>query len=151
MRVIGQLTDEDIAKSSQALAELLNRSLVGLGLVSITVLGATLLLDVEAQVLKEDDGTIVGLGYNLLDLGTDAIGCKSDALAEELLELGNNRLQGIFRVGRAVGAAEVGHEDDRLGAIIESVLDGRNGADDALVVGDGGAVEGHVEVDLEGN
>jgi hypothetical protein len=42
----------------------------------------------------------------------------------------------------------VGHEDDRLGAIVESMLDGGQGADDALVVGDLVTVERDVEVDL---
>jgi hypothetical protein len=44
----------------------------------------------------------------------------------------------------------VGHEDDGLGAIVEGVLDGRDGADDALVVCDFLVlVEGDVEVDLK--
>jgi hypothetical protein len=42
----------------------------------------------------------------------------------------------------------VGHEDDGLGAIVESMLDGGQGADDALVVGDLVTVERDVEVDL---
>jgi hypothetical protein len=44
----------------------------------------------------------------------------------------------------------VGHEDDGLGAIVDGVLDGRDGADDALGVGDLlVGVERDVEVDLE--
>jgi hypothetical protein len=43
----------------------------------------------------------------------------------------------------------VGHEDDSLGAILEGALDGRDGAGDALGVGDVFVlVEGNVEVDL---
>jgi hypothetical protein len=43
----------------------------------------------------------------------------------------------------------VGHEHDGLGAVVEGILDGGDGADDALVVGDVLVlVEGDVEVDL---
>jgi hypothetical protein len=45
----------------------------------------------------------------------------------------------------------VGHEDDGFGAMFDGVFDCREGADDALVVGDFGVgcfIEGDVEVDL---
>jgi hypothetical protein len=42
----------------------------------------------------------------------------------------------------------VRHQDDGLGTIVDSILDGGQGADDALVVGDGSAVKGDVEVNL---
>jgi hypothetical protein len=45
----------------------------------------------------------------------------------------------------------VGHQDNGLGAIVDGILDGRDGAGNTLVVGDlrvGLLVEGHVEVDL---
>jgi hypothetical protein len=45
----------------------------------------------------------------------------------------------------------VGHEDDGLGAVLEGILDGGEGTDDALVVGDVlVGVERDVEVDLGG-
>jgi hypothetical protein len=47
----------------------------------------------------------------------------------------------------------VGHQDNGFGAILDSVLDGGEGAGDTLVVGDLGVgllVEGNVEVDLKG-
>jgi hypothetical protein len=46
----------------------------------------------------------------------------------------------------------VGHQDDGFGAILDSVLDGGEGAGDTLVVGNLGVgllVEGNVEVDLK--
>jgi len=44
----------------------------------------------------------------------------------------------------------MGHQDDGLGAMVEGVLDGGDGADDALVVGDVLVlIERDVEVDLE--
>lgn len=148
---MGLLTDVDITKSGQALSELLDLGLVGLGLVALLVLGAALLLNVEAEVLEEDDGASLGVVDNLLDLGADRVGGKGDGLAQELLELGDNGLERVLLVGGAVGAAEVGHEDDGLGAVLEGILDGGEGTDDALVVGDVlVGVERDVEVDLGG-
>jgi hypothetical protein len=43
----------------------------------------------------------------------------------------------------------VGHQDDGLGAVVDGILDGGQGTDDALVVGDGLVlVERDIEVDL---
>lgn len=43
------------------------------------------------------------------------------------------------------------HQDDSLGAIVEGILDGGQGTDDALVVGDLlVGVERDIEVDLGG-
>lgn len=143
------LTDVDITKSSQALAELLNSGLISLSLVSILVLSAALLLNMEAQVLKQNNGTILSLVHDLLNLRADTVRGEGNLLASKLLlEFRDNRLEGVLLVDGTVGATEVGHEDDGLGAIVEGVLDRRDGADDALVVGDGGAIERDVEVDL---
>lgn len=148
---MGLLTDVDITKSGQALSEFLDLGLVGLGLLTLLVLGAALLLNVEAEVLEEDDGASLGVVDNLLDLGADRVGGKGNGLAQELLELGDNGLERVLFVGGAVGAAEVGHEDDGLGAVLEGILDGGEGTDDALVVGDVlVGVERDVEVDLGG-
>lgn len=144
------LTDVNITKSGQTLAELLNGTLISLGLVAILVLGATLLFSVETQVLEKDDSTIIGLVDNLLDLGSDRVGSKGDGLSEKLLKLRNDGLEGVLGVGRSVGTSKVGHEDHGLGAIVDGVLDGGESTDDTLVVGDVLiAVEGNVEVDLK--
>ena len=46
----------------------------------------------------------------------------------------------------------MGHENDGFGAMVGGVLDGREGADDTLVVGDVLiGVQGDVEVNLESN
>ena len=103
----------------------------------------------EAQVLKEHHIAVVGLVDNLLNLGADGVRGDGHALAQQLLELGHHRLQRVLGVDLAVRAAEVGHQDDSLGAIVDSVLDGGDGTSDALGVGDFLiGVEGHVEVDL---
>jgi hypothetical protein len=104
---------------------------------------------VEAEVLEEDDLAVLGAVHGLLDLLADAVVCESHALAEELLELGNNRLEAVLLVGLAIRAAEVGHEDDGLSAVLGGILDCGKSTDNALVVGDLlVGVEGNVEVDL---
>jgi hypothetical protein len=104
---------------------------------------------VKAQVLEQHNVTVVRLVDDLLDLRADAVGGKGHALAQQLLELGHDGLQRVLGVDLAVGAAQVRHEDNSLGAIVDGVLDGRDGADNALGVGDLlVGVERDVEVDL---
>lgn len=153
MRGAEGVVDVHVAERGQALAELLDGALVGLDLVTVGVLAAALLLGVEAQVLEEHDAAVGGAVDGLLRGLADAVVGEGDLLAvQELLELSRDGLEGVFGVGLAVGAAQVGHQDDSLGAILDGVLDGGEGADDALVVGDLGVgllVEGHVEVDAD--
>lgn len=103
----------------------------------------------EPQVFKQDDLSILRPIDRLLSIGTNTVLGKRDLGIQQLLQLGNNRLKTIFRVGLAVWPTEVAHEDNCFGAILACVLDCREGANDALVVGDSLVrVEGDVEVDL---
>ena len=103
----------------------------------------------ETEVLKQNDLTTRGLVDGLLGLLANRVLSEDNAAAQELLELRDNGLQTVLGVDLAVGTAEVGHEDDGLGAILDGVLDGGEGTDDTLVVGDVlVGVEGDVEVDL---
>ena len=103
----------------------------------------------ETQVLEENDTAVLGVVDGLLDLGADTVVGEGDLLADELLELSNNGLQRVLLVDLAVGTAEVGHEDNGLGAIVDGVLDGRDGTGNTLVIGDVlVGVERDVEVDL---
>ena len=129
-------TDVDVTEGSQALAELLDIGLVGLDLLALGILGAALLLSVETQVLKEDNLATGGLVDGLLGLSADTVISEDDALAEKLLEHGNNGLQAVLGVDLAVGTAEVGHEHNGLGAVVDGILDGGEGTDDTLGVGD---------------
>ena len=147
----GGHTDIDITQSSQSLAELSNLLLVDLDLLALGILVAALLLGVEAQVLQEDDLATRGLVDDLLDLLANAVLGEDDAAAEQLLQLGNHGLQAVLVVLLAIRTTQVGHEDDRLGTILDGVLDGGQGTDNTLVVGDLLlVVEGNVEVDLFG-
>lgn len=148
------LTDVDIAESSKSLTELSNLLLVGLDLVAFFVLGAALLLGVKAQVLKKDDLAAGGLVDGLLNVFADTVLGEDDVAAEQFLQLGHNRLQAVLGVLLAIGTAEVGHQDNGLGAIVDSILDRRQSTDNTLGVGYRGVVllvEGHVEVNLMNN
>lgn len=144
-----KLTDVDVSQCREALAELGNLLLVRLGLVAVLVLGRSLLLKVEPQVLQQHNATALGLVHDGLDLGADAVGSEGHRLAQQLLELGNHRLQAVLGVGASVGPAKVGHEHHGLGAVVDSILDGGDRTGDTLVVGDLlVGVKGDVEVDL---
>jgi hypothetical protein len=148
--VRGTPTDVDITKSSQALPELIHLALINLLLLALIILEATLLLCMEAQVLQQNDLSITSLVHGLLDLLSHAIFGKSHACAQQLLELGNNRLEAVLWVGLSVWPTEVAHQDDSFGAIVACVFDGRQSADNALVVCDLlVTVQRDVEVDLE--
>lgn len=142
-------TDVDVTEGSEALTELVDLGLVGLDLLALGILGATLLLGVETQVLEQDNLATAGLVDNLLRLGTDTVLSEDDALANEALEDGDNGLQAVLGVDLAVGAAKVGHEHNGLGAVVNGILDGGQGTDDTLGVGNVLVlIEGDVEVNL---
>lgn len=144
-------TDVNIAQRSQSLPEFLNLRLVCLDLLTLLILRASLLFNVESQVLEQNHLAVLCLVDSFLDFLAYAVIREGHALAELLLEFGDNRLERVLLVDFAVGAAEVGHEDDGLCAVVDSIFDGGDCADDALVVGDlFVGVERDVEVDLCG-
>lgn len=103
----------------------------------------------EPQVLQQDDLTVVRLVDSLLDFLAHTVVGENDALSEQLLELGHDGLQAVLGVGLAIGTAQMRHQDHGFGAGLDGMLDGGEGADDALVVSDFGiGVEGNVEIDL---
>lgn len=128
-------TDVNVTEGSEALAEGIDISLVGLDLLALSILGATLLLGVETQVLEQDDLTIGSVVHGLLGLGANTVLSEGHALAEKLLKHGNNGLQAVLGVDLAVGAAQVGHEHNSLGAVVDGILDGGQSTDNTLRVG----------------
>lgn len=104
----------------------------------------------ESQVLEENNLGVVGLVDHGLDLRADTVGGHLDALAQKLLELRDDGLQAVLLVDLTVGTAEVGHQDNSLGAVVDGIFDGGDGTGDTLVVGDLlVGIEGDVEVDLK--
>lgn len=143
------VVDVDVGERRKRLSELLDLLGVSLDLLAVGILGGSLLLGVESEVLEENDLTVLGVGNLLLDLGADTVVEEDDGLAEQLGELGLDRLQGVLLNSLAVGSAEMRGEDDSLGALVNSVLDGGKSGDNSLVVSDLGAIERDVEVDSD--
>ena len=70
---------------------------------------------------------------------------KGQAKTEELRETSSAGAKGELVLGAALGAAQVGGDSDAR-ALLEEVLDGRDGSADSGVVGDLLAIKWHVEV-----
>lgn len=103
----------------------------------------------ETQVLEENNLATRSLVNDLLDIFADTLIGEDDTAAKKLFELRDDGLQAVLEVLLAIRTAEVGHQDDRLGAIVDGILDGGQGTDDTLVVGDLLVlIKGHVEIDL---
>ena len=105
-----------------------------------------LLARVEAKVLQQQHAA----GGHGLDrrrhLRTDALAQVADGAAQETAQVRGYGAQAQRLVDSALGAAEVGAEDDP-GAALAEVADGRQGLAEAGVVGDAAVGEGDVEVD----
>ncbi|PPQ78191.1 hypothetical protein CVT25_015524 [Psilocybe cyanescens] len=65
--------DVDIAELGELLAEFGDAGLVGLNLAAVLVLNGALLLNVETQVLKENDGTFWSRDDSFLHLRSDRV------------------------------------------------------------------------------
>lgn len=112
MRGTERVVDVHIAESGERLAEGLDGGGIGLDLVAFLVLDGALLLDVEPQVLKENDGPGGRGRDSRLDVGADGVVEEDDVARELGLELLRDGLERVFCYDFAVWAAEMGHEDD---------------------------------------
>lgn len=77
------VVDVDISELGEGSAELLDGLGVGLGLLALRILGGSLLLGVVAEVLKENNLAVLGLGDVLLGLLSNAVLEESDGLGDE--------------------------------------------------------------------
>jgi len=95
-----------------------------------------LLLGVEAQVLEEQDVTVLEVLHQLADAVADAVVGEDDVLVEELRQPGGRRLQreagAVLRL--ALGPAQVRGEDEPRAGPQRVLERGQRGAD-ARVVG----------------
>ncbi len=152
MRAVGgaeRIVHEDVPQAREARAERGHRGRIGLLGGAVLPLDLALLLEVEAQVLQEDHlARRAGARRPPRPPGRRSRRRKRDGLAEQLLQLGGHRPQGVLGRRLPVGAPQVAHQDDG-GALPQRVLDRRQRGGDPLVVRDraGGLVLRHVEVD----
>jgi len=114
------------------------------------VLVVLLLLGVEADVLEENNVTVLHFSHCLSDRDTNAIRDKGDGLAEELSEARGDGREGVLGLVSTLGAAQVGREED-LGTLGGQVLDGGDGTTDAGIISDLSLLERNVEVGTNEN
>lgn len=128
------VADVDVREGGEAVREL-------------TALGVVLggLPGVEAQVLDDRDLARLQAVHGVVGGGADGVLGERHGRAEEFTEPLRGGQQREGRVRRALGAAEVRGDDDARAGLGEGLHGGQHGADTA-VVGDGGAVQRHVEV-----
>ena len=86
-------------------------------------------------------------GNESVSTGREEARAGEESPVDEGFEFGGYGVEAVFGIGAAVGPAEVGHEYDALGVLVEGVADGVQGGHYALVVGDFSVLQGHVEVD----
>ncbi len=99
----------------------------------------------EAGVFEHEHITWLERRGHRFDLGADDGGRHLDLFAEQFAEGFGRGLKAELGIRTALGPAEVAHEDEGR-ALIQRVLDGRQGGADALVVRHLAAGHGHVEV-----
>src|SRR5439155_18785238 len=94
-----------------------------------------LLARVKTEVFQEEHVARLHPGDQFLDLRPDAIWREEDFFAQKALEPSGDRCQAVSRVRFAVGAAQVGAQDD-LGPLIHGAVDGGQRGADPGIVGD---------------
>jgi hypothetical protein len=142
--------DEDITKLGEAGAEGFDIVRGGFGGGAVLVFGFAFLFDVEAEVFEKGDFTGLHVGAGGFDFESNAVFKETDGAAEKLGEFFGDGLEGVFGNAATIRAAEVAHQDNAC-TLVERVLDGGQGGDDALGVrdGTGGFVLGNIEIDAD--
>ena len=103
------------------------------------------LTGVEAQVLDDRDLAVGEAGDGGPGGLADRVGREGHVRPEEFTEARGGRGEGEGRVRGALGAAQVGGDDDPGARVGEGLDRGQHGAD-AAVVGDTRAVQRHVQI-----
>ena len=105
-----------------------------------------LLLRVEPQVLEQDDAAFAGLRDRLRRRLADAVFRERDGPPEQLRQPRRHGTERILGIRLALRPPEVRREDDGR-ALLEGVLDRREGRADARVLSDPAVFDGYVEID----
>ncbi len=117
--------------------------LIGEGAAYVVVLAG--LTGVEAHVLEDRDVAVTETGDDVLGVLADRVGREEHLRVDQIAQTLGDRSQRVLRIGRTVGTAQVRHHDD-AGAGVDESLDRGDAGPDASVIGNDGAVQGHVEV-----
>jgi hypothetical protein len=72
----------------------------------------------------------------LFNLRAHAIVKEQDIPIDKFFQLRSNWFQGVLFLNLAIRSAEMGHQGDGFGFMIEAVLDSWQSSNDALIIGD---------------
>ena len=100
---------------------------------------------VEAQVLDHRDLAVLESRDGFGGRRADGVGSEGDRLAEQFREPLRDRLEGVLRVGSAVGAPEVRAHDDAR-ARFEKRIQGRQRGTNATIVRYDAVLQGDVQI-----
>lgn len=84
-----------------------------------------------------------------LGLFSNAVAQESNLLVQKLPQLFGDGGQRKLSNPLSIRTPQVGHQDNSLCALLRSILYGRQGSDDALVIGNRVVVERDIEVNLD--
>ena len=104
----------------------------------------------EAQIFENRDVAVVQARDRVGGLGSDAILGEGNRSADDFGQRVGDGLERHFRVGLALGPAEVGEYDD-AGPFLGEFKDGRRGAFKARQVGDASVLHRHVQIGAHQN
>ncbi len=104
----------------------------------------------EAGILEQQHFAVVQFGNGVGGLVADAVGSEIDALVEDLLDGGGDRLQRHVGDGLALRPAEMREQND-FRALLGEFANGRRHALDAGGVGHLAVLDRHVQIDAHEN
>jgi hypothetical protein len=83
-------------------------------------------------------GGTIALAFSnaFLDFGSDTVIKENDIAFEEFFQFLSDGLEGVLFRALAIGTAEMRHQSDCFGMVIDAVLDGWQGSNNALVICD---------------
>jgi hypothetical protein len=134
-KVINGQTDVNVCECGERLSEFLDLLGIGFCFLAFFVFSASFFFDVEAQVFKKDNlafaledfgtkaFTVFLFGNSLFDFGANAVIEEQDFAVEEFLQLFCDWFQRVFFGWFAVRSAEMGHQGDYFGMMIDTILD----------------------------
>jgi len=85
---------------------------------------------------------------NVLNLLSNTVWGKLDLYAQQLLQVWDHNLQGVFLIDLSIRSAQVGHEDHSPGSMVNGISDCWDSSSDTLGVGNLCAFKRDIEVDL---
>src|SRR5580765_4610110 len=101
----------------------------------------------KTQILQQNDSMLF-VADDVLDLGTNAVGCEHDGLVQPLLQVVAHRREAILCKLLSLRTSEVRSQHD-LFRPVEDVADRRQRAVDAMRLADLAVIDRHVEVDTD--